>query len=50
MSTRALVPVEEYLRMSFEGPDPEYLDGELVERNLGDDSHSSTQARLAIFF
>ena len=50
MSTRALVPVEEYLRMSFEGPDPEYLDGELVERNLGDDSHSSTQARLAIYF
>jgi Uma2 family endonuclease len=50
MSTRALVPVEEYLRMSFEGPDPEYLDGELVDRNLGDDSHSSTQARLAICF
>jgi Uma2 family endonuclease len=46
MSTRALVPVEEYLRMSFEGPDPEYLDGELVERNLGDDSHSSTQSNL----
>lgn len=50
MSTRALVPVEEYLRMSFEGPDPEYLDGELLERNLGDDSHSSTQAKLAIYF
>jgi Uma2 family endonuclease len=46
MSTRALVPVEEYLRMSFEGSDPEYLDGELVERNLGDDSRSSTQANL----
>jgi len=46
MSTRALVPVEEYLRMSFDGPDPEYLDGELVERNLGDDSHSSTQSNL----
>ena len=44
------MPVEEYLRMSFEGPDPEYLDGELVKRNLGDDSHSSTQARLAIWF
>ena len=46
MSTRALVPVEEYLRMSFPGPDPEYLDGELVERHLGDDSHSSTQSNL----
>jgi len=46
MSTKALVPVEEYPRMSFEGPDPEYLDGELVERNLGGNSHSSTQANL----
>jgi Uma2 family endonuclease len=50
MSTKALVPVEEYLRMSFEGPDPEYLDGELLERNLGDDSHSAAQARLVILF
>jgi hypothetical protein len=39
MSTKALVPVED-LRMSFEGPDPEYLDGELVERNLGGKPHS----------
>jgi Uma2 family endonuclease len=46
MSTKALVPVEEYLRMSFEGPDPEYLDGEFVERNLGGEKHSSTQANL----
>jgi len=46
MSAKALMPVEEYLRMSFEGPDPEYLDGELVKRNLGGNSHSSTQANL----
>ncbi|MCU1274006.1 MAG: hypothetical protein JWO48_1437 [Bryobacterales bacterium] len=50
MSPKTLVPVEEYLRMSFEGPEPEYLDGELVERNLGDDSHSAAQARLVILF
>jgi Uma2 family endonuclease len=50
MSTKALVPVEEYLRMSFEGPDPEYLDGQLLERNLGDDSHSAAQANLIILF
>ena len=31
MSTRALAPVEEYLRMSFPGSDPEYLDGEPEE-------------------
>lgn len=50
MSTRALVPVEEYLRMSFDGPDPEYLDGQFLERHLGGDPHSSTQAKLAIYF
>src|SRR6266581_5139673 len=50
MSTKALAPVEEYLRMRFEGPDPEYLDGELLERNLGGDSHSAAQARLVILF
>ncbi|HKW97058.1 MAG TPA: Uma2 family endonuclease [Bryobacteraceae bacterium] len=46
MATKPLVPVEEYLRMSFDGPDPEYLDGELVERHLGDDSHSAAQSNL----
>src|SRR6202035_448009 len=50
MSTKALVPVEEYLRMSFEGPDPEYLDGALLERNLGDDSHSARQENLTGIF
>lgn len=50
MSTKALVPVEEYLRMSFEGSGPEYLDGELVERNLGGDKHSSVQANLTGIF
>ncbi len=46
MSTKALVPVEEYLRMSFEGPDPEYLEGELVGRNLRGNSHSRVQGNL----
>lgn len=41
--------VEEYLRTSFEGSDLEYLDGELVERNMGSShlSHSRIQALLA---
>ena len=51
MSTRPMVPVEEYLRMRFDGPDMEYLDGELVERHLGGKPHSAAQANLAgIFF
>jgi Uma2 family endonuclease len=50
MSTKALVPVEQYLRMSFEGPDPEYLDGELVERNTAGVAHSSAQVNLIAYF
>ena len=50
MSTKALVPVEEYLRMSFEGSGPEYLDGELVERSAGRDKHSGVQANLTGIF
>ena len=46
VATKSLVPVEEYLRLSFEGPDCEYLDGEIVERSVGDRSHSSVQIRL----
>jgi len=51
MVSKPMVPVEQYLRMQFEGPDPEYLDGELLERNLGEYPHSETQANLfGIFF
>jgi Uma2 family endonuclease len=48
MAAKSMVPVEEYLRMKFDGPDPEYLDGELVERHLGDIVHSATQAKLIV--
>jgi hypothetical protein len=30
MSTKVLMGVDEYLRTSFDGPDCEYLDGEVV--------------------
>ena len=36
MSTKVLMDVSEYLRTNFEGPDCEYLDGEIVERNMGE--------------
>lgn len=32
--------VEQYLRTSFDGPDCEYVDGELVDRNVGEPLHS----------
>jgi Uma2 family endonuclease len=46
MATATLIPVEEYLATSYE-PDREYIDGELVERNLGEYDHSNMQAALA---
>ncbi|MDA1315494.1 MAG: Uma2 family endonuclease [Acidobacteria bacterium] len=46
MATSTQLPVEEYLRMSFEGPDREYLDGEVVERNVGGKRHSKVQAQF----
>lgn len=36
--------------MSFDGPDREYLDGEIVERNVTENPHSKAQANLTGFF
>jgi Uma2 family endonuclease len=46
LSTKALMSVEEYLRTSFDGPDCEYLDGEIMERNMGELPHGDLQANL----
>ena len=35
MLTGTSIPVEEYLRTSYE-PDMEYVDGQLVERSVGE--------------
>ena len=45
-----LVSVEEYLRTSFSDGDREYVDGRIVERNLGEKDHSRTQRKLIAFF
>ncbi len=39
MDVATLIPLEEYLRTSYE-PDMEYVDGVLVQRNVGKCSHS----------
>ena len=46
MATKLLIDVEEYLRISFDGPDCEYLDGEIVERNMGELPHGEAQGQL----
>lgn len=49
-ATSTLVSVEEYLHSSFEDGDREYIDGRIVERNLGEKDHSRTQRELILFF
>src|ERR1700690_2975335 len=49
MSTRTLIPVEEYLATSY-SPDCDYVDGQVVERNLGEWDHSSLQAAIVAYF
>ncbi len=46
MPTKSLMSVEEYLHTSFEGCDCEYVDGEIVERNMGEWDHSRIQGQL----
>lgn len=42
MATGALVSLEEYLSTTYD-PDCEYVDGELLERNMGEFDHSGLQ-------
>jgi Uma2 family endonuclease len=47
MSTKQMMDVEEYLRTSFDGSDCEFLDGEVVERNMGELPHGDVQSTLS---
>lgn len=46
----AVITVKDYLGMSFDGPDAEYVDGEIVERPMNDLPHVRIQQRLAEVF
>ena len=49
MATGTLVTVEEYLNTSY-SPDCDYVDGQIVERNVGEWDHSRLQAAFASYF
>ena len=49
MATAIHVPVEEYLRSSYE-PDAEYVDGEVEERAVGEVDHAAWQAAIQRWF
>lgn len=41
-----MMGVDEYLRTSFDGADCDFLDGEVVERNMGEPTHSLVQGEV----
>ncbi len=49
MGPTTLVSVEEYLRTSFADGDREYVDGRIVERNVGEVDHATLQTRMALY-
>ena len=49
MATGTLVSVQQYLSTSYR-PDREYIDGVILERNLGEYDHSNTQRLLGGYF
>ena len=49
MATTTFIPIEEYLHTSYH-PDVDYVDGELQERNLGEQWHSVVQKTISALF
>ena len=49
MATTTRIPLEQYLHTVYE-PDAEYVDGEVEERPVGEDSHSAWQAAIQRWF
>lgn len=50
MATQVLISPEEYLKMPFEGPGFEYIEGQLVERPMPTFLHCKMQALLCMLF
>ena len=48
MASRTLISVEEYLRTSYR-PDCDYVDGEVLERNVGETDHSWLQKKIILY-
>jgi Uma2 family endonuclease len=48
MQGTALIPIAEYLEASYR-PDCDYVDGRLVERNVGERDHSILQGEIIIY-
>jgi len=49
MPAGTLISVNEYLSSSYD-PDCDYVDGEVLERNLGEYDHAKLQKKLILYF
>ncbi len=50
MRVKSLITEAEYLGTSFDGPEPDFIDGEVVDRSIPSNSHSDTAQRLGDLF
>jgi Uma2 family endonuclease len=48
MVVKALLSEDEYLRTGFDNPEPDYVDGVLVERSMPNNTHSRVIADIVI--
>ena len=48
MASATMIPVEEYLRTCYR-PDCDYVDGQVLERNVGELEHSDLQGELIVY-
>lgn len=49
MGTSTLISVDEYLHTTYR-PDCDYIDGEVLERNMGEQSHATLQGYISAIF
>jgi hypothetical protein len=49
MPAGTLISVSEYLASNYD-PDCDYVDGEVLERNLGEYDHAKLQKKLILYF
>ena len=46
MASKTLIPVEEDVALNVDRPEPDYVDGEIIERHLGATPHFEAQERI----
>lgn len=46
MLTKAVISEDEYLRTGYDNPEPDYIEGVLVERTMPDNDHSRVHSNI----